>query len=754
MSRFAVLLMTFFCLASTAWSQSVRLVFQDAPLSSVLQTVDQYFPDTRIHYVVDDVEPYLITATIEQPTAVDALNELLKDISLVINIEGKDIFIGRQRNHKITPNSTLLTPHSSDAISSYYLDEVLVIDHQPTFSLSNPSLTLQVNGTDLMHRGSAADLLSYLPGVQYQSGTVRMNDQSLPLIYIDDSPVSSFTEVMALRSEEINSISLLDAAGTTFPSQGGAVIQIYTNAPRKGWNVQALASVSVGNYVSHQENMKIGWNSDRLHLTSGIVYSDNNSYQEHNTSSGDFVYSPRVRALNPYLQGSFRLNEQQQLGIRYELLNVLNDVYYLSNLITISNNSYFNSLDIEGLKQQNEWTLSYAPRHNARVYYTGLWSKAQVRLDAEYYRDALKIDSEEYLYKEEDKNLNLIESRNTNDISNNLLNERLEVSFPFSKGTISLGNEFAITRREDSYNRDSRFDLSALRKENQLSFFISGEYRFANNLRLRGGLRNELLKSDYSRTGTHKRYARNFLLPSIEAMIPLSSTQLKLSYLANTYRPSYSQLNGYTRYNQYMMYVSGNPDLRPALNHIFSVQLQLSDLYLSLRYRHIKDYVAHTIHRNEGSYLMDYYNLPTANDLYFTVSYSPKIKGWSPIVTASLLSQYLTLSFNDGSVKELNRPVFFVDIHCPFNILSATQCWIDYHFHSTGNIGSSLQRYRGVLDIGISHQLGHFIFRCQAEDLLNTGDSFFESYGQSIVYRHKVHSDSRRISLSLSMILP
>lgn len=744
MLRF-LLLLTFFLPLAAAWGQKPHFVFQEAPLSSALQTIDQHFPDTHIQYIVDEVAPYRVTATIEQESALEALRDLLSALPFVIEADGNNLFINRdllawslQNNHSDQPSAPIL------------LDEVLVLEHLPFVSLPHPSFVLQIEGTELAHRGSAAELLNYLPGVLCQSGITRMLDQSTPLIYIDDEQVSSPTELVSLRSEEISRISMLDGADAEFPSQAGTIIQIRTHAAQPGWNVQALASVAAGHYTSHQEHLKIGWHADRQHLTAGMVSQDNRNYQEHLTSGGEFVYSPRIASVNPYLQSSFRCQEHHLFGLRYELLNVTNDVNYTSRLFSLLNTgAAFNNIDVEGLAHQGEWTLRYSPRHDARLFYAGSWPKAKVRFDLEYYGDALDIDADESLFTTSDRNYQ--EFHNSNGIRNDLWSERFEVHLPFAHGDFSFGNELTSTSRRDTYHHHSNIDLSALREERQASGFMIGEYRFAK-LRLRAGIRGEWLQTDFHRGLTHKHFSRNFLLPHVDIVWPASSAQLTLSYSSNTHRPSYSQLNGYTRYNQYMMYVNGNPDLRPALHHNFSGQLRLRDLYLNLRYRHIKDYVAQAVYRSEEAYLTDYFNLPSANDLLLTASYSPKLRRWSPILSASLLRQDLSLSFGDGSRQRLNRPVFFVDVHSPFSLSSRSQCWLDYHFHTTGHIGSSLHQECGSLDLGISHQLGRFTLRLQAEDLLKTGTTTFENYGQRFTYLHQVYNDSQRVMFTIQYL--
>ena len=168
-------------LSSTAlWAQRVHLVFQDAPLPYVLGKIDEAFSDVHIHFIVDELADLSVSAAVDHADALSAIRTTLNDLPFNVRQVGKDIFIAR---HDVAEDAA--ARHQRDAIRSYRLDEVFVLEHLPILpDQENAAIILDIKGSELAHRGNAIDLLAYLPGLNVSQQQVTLHDSRTPVIYM------------------------------------------------------------------------------------------------------------------------------------------------------------------------------------------------------------------------------------------------------------------------------------------------------------------------------------------------------------------------------------------------------------------------------------------------------------------------------------------------------------------------------------------------------------------------------------------
>ncbi len=742
--RILSLLLTIWLSVTSLWAQKVHLVFQDAPLSYALSKIDEAFPDVHIHFIVDELDNLSVSAVIDHTDALAAIRDVLKDYPISVRQEGKNIFIARQEDVENDAER-----HRRDAIRSYRLDEVLVLEHLPLLpDQGNAAIVLDIKRSELAHRGNAIDLLAYLPGLTVSQQQVTLHDNRTPVIYIDGVLVSSATELYSLRSEEISRISLLETADPTYPSQSGTVIRIVTSAHKRGFDLMAQLDGSHGHRNVHQENVKFLWQGARLNLSGGLFFRDAHEYQENELLGIFNKITPVVTSLNPYFQTSFRWNEHHSLSVKYEMLDILHPVAYWSRLLGIGS-GYFdaNNTSYLSVKASSEWNLEYRPRHNAKLYYTGDWGKASIHADMEYYSDKLSIVQHE---SSENQSVDSLLGTRKNGIGNDLWASKVDVRFPFAHGHLSIGNEFTNTRRLDDIRFEGQLRAQTLRQETQMAFYVLAEWVFPKAT-FHVGLRDEFLHTAVSLAGRKRScYDKNYLLPYADVSLPFG---LSLSYSVRTQRPNYNQLNGYTRFNQFMMPVSGNPNLTPATRHVLNLQYRHNSLYATLRYQHTRNYIASTVRRSLDTPSLDYINLPHAEEVSAGITYTPHFGHFDPVTSANLYLQNLSMASDDGSRLSFRRPVFLFDIHCPYSLRDNFQFWADIHLQASGYFGTVLHHHSATFNLGASFQLGHFDFSLRAEDIFRTGATKREYFGADTHIEHWHYDDTQRIGVSVGYSL-
>ncbi len=739
--RILSLLLILWLSVSALWAQRVHLVFQDAPLSYALSKIDEAFSDVHIHFIVDELDNLTVNAVIDHTDALAAVRNVLKDYPISVRQEGKNIFIGRQEEDDAER-------HLRDAIRSYRLDEVLVLEHLPLLpDQGNAAIVLDIKGSELAHRGSVIDLLAYLPGLRVSQQQVTLHDNRTPVIYIDGVLVSSPTELYSLRSEEISRISLLEAADPSYPSQSGTVIRISTSVHKSGFDLMAQLDASRGHRNVHQENVKLRWQGACLQLSGGVLFRDAHEYQENELWGVKNKITPVVTSINPYFQTSYRWNEQHSLSVKYEMLDILHPVAYWSRLLGIGS-GYFDTDNTSDLsvKATSEWNLDYRPRHNAKLHYAGDWGKAAILADMEYYSDKLSILQHE---SSENQSVDSLLGTRNNGIGNDLWAGKIDVRIPFSHGHLSIGNEFTNTRRVDDIRFEGQLHAQTLRQETQTALYALAEWTLPK-VTFHVGLRDEFLHTAISQAGRRSSHDKNYLLPYADVCFP---SGLSLSYSVRTQRPNYNQLNGYTRFNQFMMPVSGNPDLTPATRHVLNLQYRHGSLYASLRYQHTRNFIASTVRRSLDTQILDYINLPHAEELSAGITYTPHFGHFAPVASTNLHMQDLSMTTDDGRRQTFRRPVFFLDVHCPYSFRDNLQFWADLHLQTSGHLGAVLHHHSTTFNLGASFQLGRFDFSLRAEDLFRTGTTKREYFGADTHFAHWHYDDTQRIGVSVGYSL-
>lgn len=738
MQRLSTLIISLFIIANVL-AQNVHLELRDVSLAYALSHVDESFADSYVHFVIDDVEPYKVDVVIDCSKAVDAVAEVIGKLPFTVKGDERHIFVTSLQREQEASNP-------EEAIRSYYLQEVLVMESQSAFALRDNGISFSIEGTELQHRGNAIDLLTYLPGMSFGNGQIKLYDNSTPIVYIDDVIVDNVSELFSLRSEEISRITLLEAVNSTYHSQSGTVVKIYTRAPRLGWNAMASAEASKGREYAQSENVKLSWSSSHLQASGGVTYYDAKEYQIHSMPDFSPVICPRITSVNPSFQLISILNPNHRLGIKYEMMDILKQVSYWSKIMTFDG-SPFDENDHYGLVSKSQWTLDYYPRHNTKLFYTGRWNKAQANFDLEYYTDRLDIIQEDLLV---DDQFNSYHGKKVNGIDNNLLSQRLEVKIPMGKVDWSFGNEFTSTRRIDSYKHTvlGERSIDFERNEQQMSLFALASFK-AGGVRMHAGLRNEYLRGETRSIVKNRDFSKNYFLPHIDMTIPLHSSQLSLSYSVRSHRPTYNQLNGYSRFNQYRLFVSANPDLKPSVNQSFNAQYKHKDLHASLKYQHISNYIANIIDIYDETYRMNYENIPSAEEVLVNVVYSPKFSNSSPILSSSLLVQDVAVNFESGTRHKYNTPVLFLDLHYPYAINPRIQFWCDWHYHTAGHVGTAYQHKNSVVNLGTTYQIGNLTLGMQYEDIFKSGATTFECYGDNLTYKHKSYYDTHRFTLTI-----
>lgn len=635
----------------------------------------------------------------------------------------------------------------------FLLQEMTVSGNRPQYFLHDDGLTLHVQGTSLSRLNSLTDLLDYLPGLRRtDEGYTSVN--GAPLIFINGRQVTNLSELTQLRASEIARIQLDENGGPQYSSRSSTVVNIYTVVPdKKGINGSMHAQSSLGKRAISQGQGTLGWVSEHWNLQAGLSYENGQHYQETDIISQNLTnkklshrslnYSPRMESLEGFAAADYQISSQHVIGARYKGTGFLRPMNYHQEYGKPGDFSYPN---IIGLINTDYWKLDYKPRHDASLYYRGKVGIADVNLNLGYYQDKMSIQS-----IRSGGDVSTLGQKNI--IGNRLWAEKLQVSVPLGLGTLQLGNEATRTGHTDWYQLEMDLDYAEKtnRYETQQSFFVlyNRDYqRWKWNAGARYEYTRTRLKSQDDTDWWSSHYGGFY--PYANATVNLPKGSLGLTLASHSQRPTYNQLNGYSLYNNYMQYITGNPNLKSAVYYQMAVLWQYRWLYARMDYQWVDRFISTSLAGNNDQMILQYDNLPHARMYSATLALTPKTGRWQWNWSFSLAGQQVSQTYGNGRMRSFNRPLFYLNLHNQYSLGPSWHVWAEWQYHNTGHVGTTLQHHSGAVNIGLARQKGSWTFRLQGKDLFAGAQSYQTWFGSENELNRNSYNDTRRIELSIS----
>lgn len=360
---------------------------------------------------------------------------------------------------------------------------------------------------------------------------------------------------------------------------------------------------------------------------------------------------------------NYEFSPKHQAGIKYTVTAFPGDNGAAANT---TSDVYANGTFYDRWVSRDDQREDQRPRHRVNGYYNGTFGKLTVDFNGDLYRGSqtsrsnITETSEEY----DDR---FIQSANR--IHNRLVATRAILTHPLLGGTLSVGNEFTQTRREEDYETNNPMIPSsntAIHDQN-LAFFT--EYTRSTPIgQLTAGLRYENVYWDYFNNGERnneqsRRYTRWF--PGFTYSNTFGNVQLQLSYSVKTLRPAYWQLGSNIFYANRFTMQTGNPFLKPSILHDISLMSSWRFLQLAVSYKREKDVIIHwgeQLEENPAVTLLSLINLEQLPSLSAFLTASPKVGIWSPQASIGVNAQWLDMEIRGEQVR-MNRPTPFASLN-------------------------------------------------------------------------------------------
>jgi hypothetical protein len=504
------------------------------------------------------------------------------------------------------------------------LDDVTIIAKRPTVNRMVDRLVFNVENSTLSNN-NVLDVLKHTPGVLVHDGSITIK-YSVPTVYINDRKVHlSTNEVLQLlegtSAINVKSIEVITNPPAKYEAEGGAVINIVTSKNiLAGYNGNIFGNFKQGSeypkysvgtshfFKSRKLNTYINYSinprKDYRNNTEFVNFIQNN--QTITSWETDFQRTRESSNQNINANIDYELNSNNSIGLSTSMLisprensktlvNSLTGVYNSSNSL----NNTFNTLNRMVDETFNmAFTLDYVhkfKKEGAKL----LVSAHHTDYDFSSFQDVNTgyfLPVQQIPYKE-----NKFQTFSSQGIK--LYTGQIDFELPISESSnFEAGAKVSNINSESILNQFNFINGVKIEDLQNSDTFLYDEINYAayssyskdwEHWSFKLGLRTEYTditgNSLSTNTNSDKNYFKYF--PSFYLMSKLNdNNELYFNYNKRIYRPRYSDLNPFKYFLNDYTYRTGDPNLKPQIDDIFTLGYTFNKNYtFEVYYRYEND---------------------------------------------------------------------------------------------------------------------------------------------------------------------
>ncbi len=595
------------------------------------------------------------------------------------------------------------------------LGELVVNGDMPRIRVRNDALVTSVENTVLSKAGTANDVLKRLPAVTGDDGAFEIFGKGAAKIYINNREMRDPAELDRIGSADIREVEIVYNPGARYDASVKAVIRIHTvRKVGDGFGFDLRSTYLQTENTDLRQQLNVNYRNNGWDLFSTLKYERYAYLQESIIRQSTYVDTLwtqenllRVDGLSNPLTAvagiNYEFSSKQQAGVKYTLTTFPGKNRNMANTIS---DVYANGQFYDRLVSRDEQQQELKPRHRINGYYNATFGKLTVDFNGDLYRSSQIIRSSIIETSDEHDNRSI---QSANLINNQMIATRAILTYPLLGGSLSAGNEFTRTLREDNYDTNNPMIPSTETEihDRNLSFFA--EYKRTTPIgQLTAGLRYEDVYWDYFRNGERndelsRSYSQWF--PAFTYSNSFGNAQLQMSYSVKTVRPAYWQMGSNIFYANRFTMQTGNPFLKPTTRHDVSLMGSWRFLQLAISYKMDENLIiqwAEQMDENPAVTLLSNINIPRMPSLSAFLTASPKVGCWSPQLSAGFNSQWLKMDIRGEQVR-MNRPLPMASFNNSFSLPKGILVTLDSRFQGKGfqqNFRTTRNQF--VVDAGIT----------------------------------------------------
>jgi len=721
---------------------------------TVLDTNDNpiEFANVALYSMPDST---LIAGTITNQEGQFSLNsDLASDAFLRVS------FIGYETKvvEAISDQRISLKPETTE------LGELVVNGNMPRIRVQNDALVTTVENTVLSKAGTADDLLKRLPAVTGDNGEYEIFGKGAARIYINNREMRDPSELDRISSADIREVEIVYNPGARYDASVKAIIRIYTvRKVGDGFGFDLRSSYFQSENTDLQQQVNVNYRQNGWDLFGTLKYERNARLQESILQQTAYVdtlwtqdYQFRVDGISNSLTAvagiNYEFSSKQQAGLKYTLNTFpgLNRDKSLTFSDVYADGQFYDRL--VSRDEQNEYIK---PRHRINGYYSGTFGKLTVDFNGDFYQSNQNTRSNIVETSEEKDDRSI---RSDNQIHNRLIASRTILTHPLLGGTLSVGNEFTRTLREDNYQTSNPMIPSTGTEihDQNLSFFA--DYNRTTPIgQITAGLRYENVFWNYFHNGLRndelsRSYAQWF--PAFNYSNKFGNVLLQMSYSVKTVRPAYWQMGSNIFYANRFTMQTGNPYLKPSTLHDLSLMSSWRFLQLAVSYNQNKNAIiqwAEQMEENPAVTLLSTINIKELPKLSAFLTASPKFGIWSPQASAGFSTQWLEMEIR-GQQVSMKEPIPIVSFNNSFTLPKGYLFTLDGVFQGKGNDENfKITRNQYIVNTSISKSFfqDRLSLMLKGHDLFHGRKMGIFGYNDRLDLFQYSEFDSRRLELTV-----
>ncbi|WP_298238299.1 outer membrane beta-barrel family protein [uncultured Algibacter sp.] len=625
---------------------------------------------------------------------------------------------------------------------SQELAGVTVIAKRPTVKRLVDRIVFNVENSTLSN-SNVLDVLKNTPGVIVNDGSISVKN-STPTVYINDRKVHlSSNEVQQLlegtSATNLKSIEVITNPPAKYEAEGGAVLNIVTSK-----NIIAGYNGSVfGNYKQGSEFPKYSFGTSHFFRTKNLNTYLNYSISprkdfRNNSEFINFIEEDQIisRWETDYRRVRDNANQNINANIDYTLDK--------RNAIGFSTSMLISPRENTKTQVNSETEVFGSDKLLDSIF------KTDNKLRDETFNIAFTLD---YLHKFKKEGETLaISGHHTNYDFSSFQNVDTNYLFPdqspirnnrfqtFSNQIIKiytgqLDYELPITAKAQFEAGAKVSNISSENTLNQFTFendmrqedfensdiFLYDETNYAlyssysndwESWSLKLGLRTEYTNIKGNSISTNQNSDTDYIkfFPSLHVLNRFNSNnEIYFNYNRRIYRPRYNQLNPFKYFLNDNAYVTGDPNLQPQIDDLFTLGYTLNkDYTFEVYFRHESNPTLQITFQDNSESLIKHINTnidqSVSYGLDFT-AYTKVVNHWNIYLLSSLFyyeNKFFALESNN-TLESIDRWSVFTQVNNYFSLLKDKSLGVDlsYVFSSRITDGPSVSNNTSGLDISL-----------------------------------------------------
>ena len=690
-------------------------------------------------------------------------NYTIKLIQDGIEISSKDIII----------NGEVKQDFSVEKRKEKQIEGVTLTARKKLIERKADRLVFNVSNSVASQGMDGADALATTPLVKVDDNTgvsivgksgvaVMINDRILNL-----SDAELVTYLKSLRSENIEKIEVITSPPAKYEAQGnsGLINIVLKKNQNLGWSGSLTSSLQQQTYTGNSNSVTVNYQNEKLRTSLKLRQNKNekHSYENYWIEGADGLKSNDNRrdfgdGLGANLSLDYQLGKKSNVGFIYDV------GFGHSNMDITNTSNYFQNGNYTNTLLTDAEHRATSRQHTASAYYDLKFGKQDNKLSI----------TGNYFSNTPDTTIDFTTTESSGDqfvvkspsmVDYKIYSGQADLTLPYSFAKTETGVKFTNFDNNSSIfyqNLTNGEYITDPLKSNEFEYneknyaaYISFEKSFNEKWSAKAGLRYEysVVNGNSLTSGQQTENSYGKFFPT--AYVTYKSNEnhtFNLNYSKRINRPGFRAINPYRWYININSYFTGNPFLKPSINHNFELSyVYKGKLSASAYFQRTVDafgQLANLKGENRVSTFENYYN---QNSMGVSLNYSDTFfKKWEANYSANYSYMNTDVFATDALSRKGNSYDFDFQNNISLNQSKTVQLILNYWFRLPSNSGNSYMKFAGNLTSGLklnlmekSLQLNLFV-----SDILKQGKSQGEIYYTTGTHSYNNYYDARRLTVS------